>query len=288
MIKNLFTLLESTNPKVASTECKRFTMTMHIHVEDPVSKAISEMSPSKLSVRDIYLRLCACLDREIELVWKRATFLTAFLIAAFAGYGGLIATYLGAENHAGDFAIVSIAAIGIAFVGMALSVIWIMMAKGSKAWQEHYEKVIECFVKNHASKDELQDICASGNYLQGNPDPTIKKYELSREKISGGLFNCSGGPYSVSTIVIGMGQGSLLVWGVVAVIHMSAILWKWVEPVFPSFSSPMLRESVVYTFAVIGGIVSIATLLVIIAFLFGKLTLRFPSRYLSRLRDTIP
>ena len=89
MIKNLFTLLESTNPKVASTECKRFTMTMHIHVEDPVSKAISEMSPSKLSVRDIYLRLCACLDREIELVWKRATFLTAFLIAAFAGYGGI-------------------------------------------------------------------------------------------------------------------------------------------------------------------------------------------------------
>ena len=262
---------------------------MNIKIEDPVAHAITEMSPGKLSVRDVYFRLCACLDREIELVWKRAVFLTAFLIACFAGYGGLIATYLGIDKpRQGPFAVISIAAIGIAFIGMALSVIWIMMAKGSKAWQEHYEKVIECFVANHKSNDELQDICASGNYLQGDSDPIIKKYGLSHEKISGGVFNCFGGPYSVSKIVIGIGQVSLLVWGAVAVIHMVAILWKWVEPVFSSYSSPVLHEKVVYTFAAIGVSVSLATLFVTIAILFGKLTLRFPSRYLSRLRETIP
>lgn len=208
-------------------------MTMNIHIEDPVSKAITEMSPSKLSVRDVYFRLCTCLDREIELVWKRAVFLTAFLIAAFAGYGGLIATYIGInEPRPGTFAAISIAAIGIAVVGMALSVIWIMMAKGSKAWQEHYEKVIECFAKMKPkteagtatkTKDDQHDsylgIFASGNYLATIEGISLANVHLEKKKISSCCLDCFGGPFSVSKIVIVLGRLFFTVWMGILFVH---------------------------------------------------------------------
>ena len=206
---------------------------MNIKIEDPVAHAITEMSPNRLSTKDVYFRLCACLDREIELVWKRAVFLTAFLIACFAGYGGLIATYLGIDKpRQGTFAVISIAAIGIAFIGMALSVIWIMMAKGSKAWQEHYEKVIECFVKTTTKEaagntpktkdDSILAVFASGNPLEtinGCALKSLGEDNLTKKRISGGLFTNCGGPYSVSKIVIVLGRMFLFCWSVVATIH---------------------------------------------------------------------
>ena len=177
-----------------------------------------------LSPKDVYFRLCACLDREIELVWKRAVFLTAFLIAAFAGYGGLIAAYIGIDKPShGTFAAVSIAAIGIAFVGMALSVVWIMMAKGSKAWQEHYEKVIECFVVKYVKDDTQLRVFASGDYKSL---PQIC-YALVNDgedrmiipKTDERTFTLAGGHSSVSKIVIGIGQGALGLWGGIAIVH---------------------------------------------------------------------
>lgn len=224
MIQNLFQLFELIQTTVDNTKSKMFKLLMKVLIEDPVAKAITEMSPSKLSIRDVYFRLFACLDREIELVWKRAVFLTAFLIACFAGYGGLIATYLGIDKpRQGTFAVISIAAIGIAFIGMALSVIWIMMAKGSKAWQEHYEKVIECFVAKYVKDDTQLRVFASGDYKSL---PQIC-YALVNEgedrmivpKTDERIFTLAGGHSSVSKIAIGIGQGALRLWGGIAIVH---------------------------------------------------------------------
>ncbi len=187
-----------------------------------VSRAIKDMSPAKLSVKDVYERLCANRDREIELVWKRAVFLTAFLIACFTAYGGLLTAYIGnsVPNNA-PFAVISVATIGIGFVGMLLSIIWIQMAKGSKAWYEHYENVIECFVKNHSSGEDL-DAFACGNYRKLTETDSIERDDLKRLEIKTTnrcLLSAKGGRFSVSKIVILLGQLFACVWATIISLH---------------------------------------------------------------------
>ena len=187
-----------------------------------VSRAVKDMSPAKLSVKDVYERLCANRDREIELVWKRAVFLTAFLRAWFTAYGGLLAAYIGSgPNPIAPFAVISVAAIGIGFVGTLLSIIWIQMAKGSKAWYEHYEKVIECFVKNHSSDEDL-DAFAFGDYRKLTETDSIEKDAFRRLEIQEtdrSLLNVRGGRFSVSKIVILLGQLFACVWAAIIALH---------------------------------------------------------------------
>lgn len=242
-----------------------------------------------LSTKDVYFRLCTCLDREIELVWKRAVFLTAFLIAAFAGYGGLIATYLGAEkHHAGDFAVVSIAAIGIAFVGMALSIIWIMMAKGSKAWQEHYEKVIECFVANHKSGEV--DLFAQGDYrklikegrLEGSSDK-----QLGLQKIGSFFISTTGGRFSVSKIVIVLGQLFFLTWTAIATLHCWYLSGhaKLSEPLFTRFAGTFHPQLLTRFDCIIRALFWILVVVLAISFITCVLNCRAMSDYLSDLES---
>ena len=176
-----------------------------------VSRAIKDMSPAHLSVKDIYESLCRSRDREIEMVWKRAVFLTAFLIACFTAYGGLLVAYISSDcQKAVPFTVISVAAIGIGFVGMLLSIIWIQMAKGSKAWYEHYENVIECFVKNHASNDLA--VFARGDYRPLLKDTFYRREVFARSgrlesnPLCNWLTSTSGGCFSVSRIIVVMGH----------------------------------------------------------------------------------
>lgn len=186
-----------------------------------VSRAIKDMSPAKLSVKDVYDSLCRSRDREIEMVWKRAVFLTAFLIACFTAYGGLLAAYIGSDcQKVVPFTVISVAAIGIGFVGMLLSIIWIQMAKGSKAWYEHYENVIECFVKNHSAGD--LDVFAGGDYRNLTKESSIEndpKKRLEIKKTDKNIFSMSGGRFSVSKLIILLGQLFVCVWMAVITLH---------------------------------------------------------------------
>lgn len=184
-----------------------------------VSRAVKDMSPAKLSVKDVYESLCRSRDREIEMVWKRAVFLTAFLIACFTAYGGLLVAYIGSDcQKAVPFTVISVASIGIGFVGMLLSIIWIQMAKGSKAWYEHYENVIECFVKNH-STGELEAF-AGGDYrklAEKTQGELANKLEIKKNDKN--IFSMSGGRFSVSKIVILLGQLFFCVWMAIVALH---------------------------------------------------------------------
>ena len=191
-----------------------------------VSRAIKDMSPAKLSVKDVYERLCANRDREIELVWKRAVFLTAFLIACFTAYGGLLAAYIGSgPNPIAPFTAISVAAIGIGIVGMLLSVIWIQMTKGSKAWYEHYENVIECFVMKYSNG--LLGVFASGEYRPLWRESIQKNYNLQRpslNRINDCLCSTAGGCFSVSKIVVALGQLFFGIWVVIVFAHIVYLL----------------------------------------------------------------
>lgn len=166
----------------------------------------------------VYNRLCHCRDMEIELVWKRAVFMTAFLITCFAGYGGLIVAGLSRSYSDRVFFFVTATACFLVTIGFTVSVLWIMMCKGSKAWYEHYEDAIKAY-----SQKILE-----GEYVtlfSHNWKPLTKG---KRVEMSNNLCSTHGGPYSVSQLAIFIGQLAALVWLLVLVAHgmvLVYVLW---------------------------------------------------------------
>ena len=182
---------------------------------------------SKVSPRDIYMRLCACRDFEIKLQWERAVFLTAFLIACFAGYGSFLLSVHQHGAGTGNFSSLVINGIFITltFVGVVLSLLWILMAKGSKAWYEHYEQAIAAFAKDKATDEVPEYMMAHRWYdMQG----------IVRNHMSNNVFCLKGGAYSVSKIVIAIGICSLMIWGALFVVHCAGAIFgpisKFFEP----------------------------------------------------------
>ena len=172
------------------------------------------INDSKISYRDVYLRLWSNRDLEIAHVWQRAIFLTAFLIACFAGYGGAIVSIFASGQKTIPLPVANGLAFAIAVVGMIISLLWIMMAKGSKMWYENYEKAIDAFSK-------LSD----NNGAFDNNVNEIASIHLSRmdafesPKLSDWIWSTRGGRFSVSRINIFIGQLALIIWSVILTGH---------------------------------------------------------------------
>lgn len=74
---------------------------------------------------------------EIELYWKRATYFWAFLALALAGY----LTVLDSKDIGGREK--SDALLGVSCLGVAFSLAWYFVNRGSKFWQENWEKHVD-------------------------------------------------------------------------------------------------------------------------------------------------
>jgi hypothetical protein len=79
---------------------------------------------------------------EIDLYWKRATYFWTLITATFAGYFALAASDK-------DYLLFMIACIGL-----VLSTSWYLVNRGSKYWQEHWERHV----------DTLEDECVGPLY----------------------------------------------------------------------------------------------------------------------------
>lgn len=168
----------------------------------------------KIGNLEIYKTLWKCRDFEIDHVWQRAVFLSAFLLACYAGYGGLIMGLATAETVKISFPTVNLIAFGLAFVGLILSLVWIMMAKGSKAWYEHYEKAIEAFELYNRRAFE-SDMLSKGII------DIHKETGFEKPETSSWLWNTKGGAYSVAKINIVIGHVSTVIWGGLIAIHLT-------------------------------------------------------------------
>lgn len=172
--------------------------------------------PDKNSIacRDIYKCLWMCRDFELQHLWQRSVFLTAFLIACFTAYGGLVAAVVGKNISVENRWLVNGAAFGVCVVGLVLSLLWIMMAKGSKAWYERYENAIQAFVKEYP-----EAFAPDLDKLEGFEWQNLSAYE--KPELSDWLWNAKGGAYSPSKINAAIGYVSLVVWLVLALVHVA-------------------------------------------------------------------
>lgn len=191
----------------------------------------------------VYNRLCHCRDMEIELVWKRAVFMTVFLITCFAGYGGLIVAGLSRSYSDRAFFFVTVAACFLATIGFAVSVLWIMMCKGSKAWYEHYEDAIKALAQE-TFEGKYGDLFSHDwkNLTKG-----------IRTEISNNLCSTKGGAYSVSRLAIVIGQLAAIIWAVIFIGHGLLFFYAWKG----NCACDYVVAIVALAFALIGGVIVI-------------------------------
>ncbi len=182
----------------------------HIQVEDITKEKFDDIT--------VYKRLCECRDLEIEHYWHRIVFMTAFMLVTYAGYGGLVKEYLfsGAQKLSSQY--FHLIAIGLTFIGIVVSSLWIMISKGSKAWYEQYEKLIVVFCEKLNTPNE---------YLLSGQYDKIKNCNI---EMNNAFWSTSAGSYSVSKVGIFIGQFSLLIWILLLGIHFCLFANNVIKP----------------------------------------------------------
>lgn len=186
-----------------------------------------------LSPETVYNELWRGREFELTHLWQRSVFLAVFMLAIAGAYGTVLmkvvfpdsATELvkdkceinkqDEQNKVFEepFSTKSKQEIliGLTCLGSVFSLMWCMMAKGSKYWYERYEDGIQHFTTGSYTS-ELKyfapEIPCHGNLPKGKND-----------NISDNPLSPLAGRYSVSKVNITIGIVSLFAWGVLGSIH---------------------------------------------------------------------
>lgn len=176
-------------------------------------------------------RLYKCRDMEIRNLWQRSIFLATFLVLCYTAYGTLIKDVLCSGCTIKDFPCLNLVLIFISLVGILMSILWICMAKGSKAWQEVYEDAIGKYEEEYLSGDIPENY--RSNKLKGDPS--------KRDRC---LLSVNGGPYSPSKINIVIGQLSFTIWILIYVAHIICHLTISIESGKWSYCVPIAIVSI--------------------------------------------
>lgn len=180
---------------------------------------------NKITPIHIYESLWRCRDFELSHLWQRSIFLTAFIVLSYTGYGFVlmrICDCLFNKCSTGfGFNYLNIIGFIIALSGITLSVFWIMMGKGSKAWYEKYESALymierdKRFITTKVKKlDKLE-------LIHGN-------LPIDESIINENLFSTRGANYSPSRINILIGQFSAIIFSIA---YISQVIIFTVAPI---------------------------------------------------------
>ena len=160
----------------------------------------------QVSLREIRKDYYKIRKFEIQNLWQRSIFLATFIVLLFTGYGAFfekLMSYDGLQSIIGH-----IICCLLALTGSIFSMLWIMMAKGSKAWYEIYE----CKIGDIEKKIIL------------NIPEDYRMQEGSPEKLNNSLRSRDPGAYSVSKINILIGQVLWVIWIVIFSLHALSLL----------------------------------------------------------------
>lgn len=97
------------------------------------------------ALRNVLDRLYECRDLEISNLWQRSVFLSVFMILCYTGYGCLVTQIVENIDNTLKITYLHTVAVALGCISAIFSVLWIAMAKASKAWYEVYETAISSF-----------------------------------------------------------------------------------------------------------------------------------------------
>lgn len=180
---------------------------------------------SKITTKDIRDSLWRCRDFELSHLWQRSIFLTTILLLCFTGYGVVtMKLFDNIEYVVGPSAYtLNNIALVLCLVNIVFSCLWIMMAKGSKAWYERYERAIDAFDYNDKYVNDEVIETGVNKYKKGiKPIGGFQYSNLEgydKPEIRDCIFSCKGGAYSPSKINIAIGQIAFVIWCLAFGIH---------------------------------------------------------------------
>lgn len=143
---------------------------------------------------------------EIELYWKRTAYFWTLIAVAFAGYFALEKSSNAKDSDSELLFLVSC-------IGTVLSIGWSLANRGSKYWQENWERHV----------DTLEDEFIGPLYRTVISSNKYKWYNL-----------CSAYPYSVSRINQIISYFIVLLWAGMTVSAFPASSWKSLCQEFPA------------------------------------------------------
>ena len=150
-------------------------------------------------IRETFYRLR---DFEISNLWQRSIFLSALLVLFFSGYGFLVSKLF--EKESKDFLIIHEVCCAVALLAIIFSIIWVMMAKGSKSWYEVYERRI-------SEIEEEENFNIPEDYRMGA--------DCTPWSLDSNLFTTKSGRYSVSRLNILIGIILMITWTMILIVH---------------------------------------------------------------------
>lgn len=169
---------------------------------------------------EVWKRLWASRDFELQYFWQRSVFLTAFLVLGITAYGTFQGAFIskifeGKIGLSNKFFmnIYSLVSIFLCFINIFLSILRIMMTKGSKNAYEVYESALESNIADNPAKN---------NILKS---AYVKLDSKNNNDTNACIFNTDACRYSVSRINIALGIFSLCMFLFLTVSHIILFLY---------------------------------------------------------------
>lgn len=171
---------------------------------------------NEVSLKELREEFYKCRTFEVTNLWRRSFLLSIFLVFCFIVYGLLASKILNAEPGAANLLVLHEAACAAALLGTSFALIWIMMAKGSKAWYEVYERYIF-----EIERDETEGLTIPERYRLG---ALCRPWEMDSN-----LFSKKAGRYSPSRLNITIGSVMLTAWLAIGLVHYIAGIVLYAE-----------------------------------------------------------
>lgn len=154
-----------------------------------------------LKIRETFY---SCRNFELTNLWQKSVLLTAFLVLSFTVYAGIVPKLFCKNLLQLKIVVINEICCAISLVGIIFSVVWIMMAKGSKAWYEVYESAIYEIEREKSIK--IPNKYAMGERIGDRP-------------VDGNIFTNNAGLYSPSKLNIFIGRVFMILWTIIFIVH---------------------------------------------------------------------
>jgi hypothetical protein len=245
----------------------------------PLSELLKKDSDS-YSLRDVYDELWRGRDFEISHLWQRSVFLAVFMLAIAGGYGTYMMKVMFPEGESNiekicgtlkdeakqvnaDISIEmkktedkkqsgniekykKLTPIFLTYLGIIFSMMWIMMAKGSKYCFERYEFGINKILENKKFEDGDKE------FNSGIADDDIPHHgnlpEPKDDDVCDYILSPLAGRYSVSKINITIGIVALLFWCCLNILHILDVAQNYIGGDLFSFSVSLVIAILTYVF----------------------------------------
>jgi len=198
-------------------------------------KKENENEKVKPNAMDVYNFLWRGRDIELAHIWHRSIFFAVFIMgitSIYAIYFKDIFIHQFIKKDSFDctapMLVFGLIPIAITVIGIIFSMLWIMMAKGSKAWYEIYEDSIAKIsdIDGFWDNKSIKDVYNTCNY-------SIKEFKFGKLRLKETtpcdtcLLSTNGGPFSVSKINIMIGIVLLILYIGLFIFHAGWLMYLY-------------------------------------------------------------